>query len=76
MIEDLVVEEEALSKEVVEISDWAETLENFLQRKMKPIETRDQLRDVISEHFLLASFQYSLFITECVLLLTRPSPAL
>lgn len=42
----MVVAEEAVSEEVVAISDWAETLETFLQRKMKPIETRKQLREV------------------------------
>ena len=43
---EMVVAEEAVSEEVVAISDWAETLETFLQRKMKPIETRKQLREV------------------------------
>ena len=59
----MVVAEEAVSEEVVAISDWAETLETFLQRKMKPIETRKQLREV---NISLFDFE-RLILTPCSL---------
>ncbi|XP_063682956.1 alpha-actinin-like isoform X4 [Bolinopsis microptera] len=43
---EMVETEEAVSEEVVAVSDWAETLETFLQRRMKAIESRKQLREV------------------------------
>ena len=56
----MVETEEAVSEEVVAVSDWAETLETFLQRRMKPIESRKQLREVT---ILLESLTLKLIIS-------------
>eukprot|EP00116_Pleurobrachia_bachei_P019145 sb/3479407/ len=48
-IRELIVEEDALSEEVILILDWADTLKLFLTRRPKPAETREQLVKIVEK---------------------------
>ena len=45
----MIVEEDALSEEVILILDWADTLKLFLTRRPKPSETREQLVNIVEK---------------------------
>ena len=47
-ISELFDEEENLSEDVIAIANWAETLEAFLQRKIKPINSQKHLQEVLN----------------------------